>query len=104
MAGFKTDFKGTGNMKVFCEESNRLFSALNNVEFLMPSGYDGAEPSVRVDGERLVFDFCDALVFTLNNVQWNLTGSAAFTSYSAEVQDGQLVISVNADSVTAIGI
>lgn len=94
---FREDYKGTGNMKRFCEESNKLFAALNNVVFLMPSGYAGVEPSVTIEDARIVFDMGNALIFTLNNVQWNLTGSATFNSYSAEVINGQLVISVDAD-------
>ena len=95
---FRTNFEGTGNMEEFCEESNLLFSALNNIEFQMPSGYSGIQPSARVENNRIVFDFGQALIFTLNNVQWNLTGSATFTSYTASVQNGQLVINVDADS------
>lgn len=97
MLEFRTDFQGTGNMEGFCEESNKLFAALNNVVFQMPSGYSGIEPTMRVEAGRIVFDFGECLVFTLNNVSWSLTGSANFISNSVEVVNGQLVISVVAD-------
>lgn len=93
----KDDFKGTGNMKRFCEESNKLFSALNNIQFKMPTGYVGIAPTARVEDARIVLDMGQALIFTLNNVEWDLTGSATFNSYSAQVVNGQLVISVDAD-------
>ena len=94
---YKDDFKGTGNMKKFCDESNKLFSAMNNTDFIMPAGYSGISPSVRFEDNRIVFDFGQALVFTLNNVAWDLIGSATFNSTSATVINGQLVISVDAD-------
>ena len=68
MGKFRTDFKGTGNMTRFCEESNKLFAALNNFVFIMPSGYSGVEPTARVEEGRVVIDMGQALVFTLNNV------------------------------------
>ena len=94
---FRDDFKGTGSMKGFCEESNKLFSALNNVEFQMPPGYSGAEPTVKVYEDRIVFDFGEALIFTINNIEWNLTGTATYNSYSANVFNGKLYINVDAD-------
>ena len=84
-------------MTGFCEESNKLFAALNNITFKMPTGYSGIEPKAWVENGRIVFDFGQALIFTLNNVQWDLTGSATFNSNSAQVVNGQLVISVDAD-------
>ena len=93
----RSDFKGTGNMEGFCEETNKLFAALNNIVFKMPTGYVGVEPTARVEDERIVLDLGQALVFTLNNVAWDLTGSATFNSNSASVVNGQLVISVDAD-------
>ena len=97
MAKLKDNFVGKGSMETFCNETNKLFKAVNNPKFIMPSGYSGAEPTLRIEGERLAFDFGEALIFTLNNVQWNLTGSATFNSYSVSVVNGQLVISVDAD-------
>ncbi len=99
MKKFKDDFVGTGSLKVFCEEADNLFSALNNIYVKVPKGYDGIAPILIVEDVRMVFDFGDALIFTLNNVSWNLTGTAAFTSSNAEVVDGQLLISVNAESI-----
>ena len=84
-------------MRGFCEETNKLFAAMNNVVFIMPTGYAGVEPSIKFEDGQIAFDFGNALIFTLNNVQWDLTGSATFNSYSAEVVNGQLVISVDAD-------
>ena len=86
MAIFRTDYEGTGNMTEFCKESNRLFAALNNVVFLMPSGYAGIEPSMRVEEGRIVFDFGSALIFTLSNVVWDNGGG------TVGVVNGQLHI------------
>jgi len=46
---------------------------------------------------KIEFDFGDALIFTLNNVVWNLTGTATFNTNTVEVSGGQLIISVDAD-------
>jgi hypothetical protein len=93
---FKSDFIGTGNMAEFCAEANMLFSALNNIRFIMPSSYDGIEPHVEIKKDSIVFDFGQALIFTLNNVEWNFTGDADIGSYSASVVSGKLVINVEA--------
>ena len=97
MTKLKDDFVGTGSMKTFCEETNKLFKAVNNIEFTLPSNYKGIEPTVKIEDGRMLFDFGAALIFTLSNVQWRLTGSATFNSNSASVINGQLVISVDAD-------
>jgi len=96
---FKEDFKGTGSLKDFVDEANKLFSAANNIKVTMPVNYSGAEPTMAYDGTSLVFDMGDALIFTLNNVVWNLTGTADFVSHSVEVVNGQLVINVEADDI-----
>jgi len=92
----KDKFVGTGSMKGFVKESNKLFSSLNNIEFILPTGYSGIEPTIRLEEDGLVFDFGDALIFTLNNVGWKLTGDATFVSNKVEVVNGKLVISVKA--------
>ena len=86
MSTFRDNFKGTGNMTQFCEESNKLFSALNNIVFIMPVGYAGIEPSVRIEEGRIVFDMGQAQIFTLNNVAWDNGGG------SVGVSGGQLHI------------
>ena len=96
---FKDDFKGTGPMRSFCEEANRLFAAMNNIDIVMPSGYSGPEPTLEFREGRLVFDFGSALIFTTDNVDWNLTGTAYYKSNSVTVTNGQLVIDVEADIV-----
>lgn len=83
---FRQDFIGTGNMERFCEESNKLFAALNNIVFLMPSGYEGVEPSIRIEEGRIIFDFGQAQIFTLNNVNW-VSGSG-----DVYISNGQLNI------------
>jgi hypothetical protein len=93
----RSNFIGTGNMEEFCNETNKLFSAINNIQFQMPTGYAGVEPTVQVFDDRIVFDFGNALIFTLNNVVWNLTGSATFNSNTVGVSNGVLVINVDAD-------
>ena len=98
---FKDDFEGTGNLKKFCDETNKLFSAINNIVFTMPSEYAGVEPSVTIEKDRIVFDFGSCLVFTLSNVQWHLKGTADFSSYEVSVTDGKLHIYVTANSVCA---
>ena len=95
---FKSDFIGTGNMERFCAESNRLFAAISNIQFIMPSGYSGVEPTAQFEDGRIVFDFGEALIFTTNNIVWNFSGSASVTGYNAAVQNGKLHINVNAES------
>lgn len=96
---FKDDFEGTGSMEKFVEASNLMFGALNNITFLMPPGYAGQEPSITFKPGGLEFDMGEMLIFTLNNVEWNLNGTAAFVSNTVEVIGGKLVISVEANSV-----
>ena len=100
---FNTDFIGTGTMKKFVAECVKAFSAMNDIKIIMPPNYSGAEPELKIENDdentKLVFDMAEALVFTLNNVQWNLSGSASFDSYSVEVVGGQLIINVSASSV-----
>ena len=98
MSKLKDNFVGSGNMESFCDETNKLFSAVNNPTFIMPTGYSGVEPTLEIKDDSLVFDFGDALIFTLENVSWRLTGSATFTSRSASVSNGKLQISVNANN------
>ena len=95
----KSDFVGTGSMEAFCKETNALFSAINNIDFIMPVGYEGVPPSTEIINGRLVFDFGDALIFTLKNVSWNLTGTAVYVSYSASVSNGKLLIDVTANDI-----
>lgn len=92
----KSYFKGTGSIKEFVKESNLLFSALNNIKFIMPAGYSGVYPSMEIKEGSLIFDFGDCLVFTTKNISWNLTGNAIFRSATAAVVNGVLQISVNA--------
>jgi len=95
----KDSFKGTGTLKKFVDESNSAFSALNDIKVYMPQGYAGAEPTMQLSGDNksIVFDMGDALIFTLNNVVWNFTGSADIDTMSAEVLNGKLVINVEAN-------
>ncbi len=97
MAKLKDTFNGTGSMKKFADETNKLFSAINNISFIMPSGYGGVEPTVELKDGKLVFDFGNMLIFTLDNVSWKFTGSASINSNKVQVVNGQLVISVDAD-------
>lgn len=103
-ATFQTSFSGTGSMKDFVFENVRLLEAMNNITVLMPSGYDGAPVTLQFDGSSLVFDFGDALVFTLSNVEWEFPGIAEIVSNEADVVDGKLEITVDAipdlDNVT----
>ena len=95
---FKDDFKGTGNMRSFCDEANKLFAAMNNIDIVMPPEYSGPEPTLEFREGRLVFDFGSALIFTTENIDWDLTGDAgiSFDTYTADVVDGQLEITVEA--------
>lgn len=99
----KDDYEGSGSMEDFVADSNKVFSSINNAEVIVPQGYAGIEPTVSIQGEdddlSLVFDFGDALIFTLNNVVWNLTGTAAFVSNSVSVVNGRLMINVEANSI-----
>lgn len=94
---YKGDFKGKGPMKKFVDESNLIFSALNNPKVLMPKEYVGIQPTLKFNEDSVVLDFGDALIFTTNNITWNLTGTATFVSRSASVINGKLSISVVAN-------
>jgi len=98
-AAFKADWEGTGSMEKFIEEMNRLFSAMNNIKFFLPSGYDGVEPTMNFKANSLEFDFGEALIFTLNNVVFNLEGTADYVSNTAEIINGQLVITIEANDI-----
>jgi hypothetical protein len=71
----KNNFKGTGSLVEFVNSANALFSAINNVQVIVPKNYVGVEPTLKLneDGEKssLVFDFGDALIFTENNISFN---------------------------------
>ena len=100
----KSDFKGTGTMVEFVDESNKMFSALTNARVIVPTGYSGQEPTLRIDetgaeNASLVLDMGEALVFTLNNIEWEFFGDAAITSKGAYVRNGKLHIQVTAVSV-----
>lgn len=100
----KSDFVGTGSMKEFVEESDKLFSAFSNAVVLVPSGYSGSVPTIEVeetgaDSARLVLDMGDAQVFTLNNVKWIFRGDALIETNAAYVNNGILNIEVEAKSV-----
>jgi hypothetical protein len=96
-----TKFEGTGSFAEFVENVVDFFKAINNASVEVPSGYSGAEPTLRLEdgksGPQLVLDMAEALVFTLNNVQWELVGSAAFVDWKVSVQNGKLVVYVHAD-------
>lgn len=96
---FKDDFVGTGCITPLTDQVNDVLSCLNNININMPAGYRGIPPTLKFTGGGLVFDFGQALVFTLKNVKWVLTGSADFNTWSANVENGRLVIRVDADSV-----
>lgn len=98
-------FAGTGSMVGFVEETNKLFSAINNMKIIVPNGYAGIEPTAYLEKGKIVFDFGEALIFTLNNVVWSFSGTS-FTapakvtvSYSASVESGKLVIRVVVNEV-----
>jgi len=95
----RDNFKGTGTFVQFVNECNKLFAALSNIRVFMPKGYKGIEPTLKLNGDNrgLTFDMGEALVFTLNNVEWNFSGDADIDDYSVEVDDGQLIISVEAN-------
>lgn len=98
-------FVGTGSMTEFVDETNKLFSAVNNMSIIVPNGYVGIEPTAYLEDGKIVFDFGDALIFTLNNVVWNFSGTSfvdpdkVTVSYSASVESGKLVISVVVNEV-----
>jgi len=101
---FKTDFKGTGTMKDFVSENVLLLEAMNNIKVTMPPYYSGAPVALRFDGSSLLLDFGDALVFSLQNVEWEFPGIAEIVSNTAEVTGGKQLITVDAipdlDNVT----
>ncbi len=97
---WKEDFKGTGPLKPLVDQVNEVFETFNNIEIKMPKSYSGPAPTLVFDRDgKLVFDFQEALIFTLRNVRWKLTGGVSYNSYSVKVVDGKLVISVSASSI-----
>lgn len=99
----KQNFKGRGTLAKFAKETNSVMSAINNISIIVPSGYSGVEPTIKFeDGEKgcsLIFDFGDALIFTLKNVSWSLSGTANFVSKSVSVDNGVLYINVVANDI-----
>lgn len=85
-------------MKNFIAASVKVFKAINGASVEMPGGYSGATPTLSIQGgdknPMLVLDMQEALVFSLNNVTWSLTGGATYVSYSVQVVNGKLLISV----------
>lgn len=95
----KTDFKGTGSLKEFVAESDKLFNALNNAEVRVPDEYAGEVPRLYIeesggDKTALVLDMEDALLFTLNNVKWSISGGAVIEYRAVYVDNGKLNIVV----------
>ena len=95
-AVFQTGFSGTGSMKDFVLEVIRLLEAMNNIVVTMPPNYSGNPVTLEFEGTSLVFNFGDALVFTLENIEWEFPGIAEIVSNEAEVVDGKLEITVDA--------
>lgn len=95
---FKNNFIGTGSMKPFVDQYNELMTALNNISVVVPAGYAGNPPTLSFSGERFVFDFQDALIFTLNNIDFNLQGNVNYISATANVVAGRLQINVFAEA------
>jgi len=101
MSDFKDTWTGAGTMDEFVKEANILFKAMNNINVTMPPYYTGPEPTLRIEGDQLVFDMSAVSIFTLNNIKWLLfdDGTAVNTSNSALIKDGNLVIIFTAESV-----
>jgi hypothetical protein len=95
---WKENFKGTGPLKPLTDQCNELFEMLNNIEIIMPKSYSGFKPTLTFDKDgKLVFDFQEALIFTLRNVKWVTSGNATVSNKIVSVEDGQLVISFSAN-------
>ena len=96
-----TKYEGTGSMKEFIASSVALFKSINEASVEVPAGYSGITPTLKIDGgdkdPKLVLDMAEALLFTLNNVSWDLSGTATFASNTVEVRNGKLIISVVAN-------
>jgi len=96
----KDNFVGTGPLKRFAEESNRIFSALNNATVKMPSGYDGGIPtlSLKKSGESasLVLDMSDAMIFNPQNVTVSkmLGSTGNLVIHKISVDNGHLNVAV----------
>ena len=102
---FKSDFKGTGSMEKFVSEMALLLEAMNNINVVMPPYYAGTPPTLKFDGQSLVFDFGEALIFSLKNIEWVFPSlTTVIEENTAEVVGGQEVITVDAipdlDNVT----
>ena len=93
------EYIGTGSFKNFVKSCVELFSAFNNAEVRMPDGYEGEPPRLYIDDgseASLILDMSQALVFSLNNIKWEFSGSATVNTYGAYVKDGTLHLKVNA--------
>lgn len=95
-----TEYEGTGSLKDFVATSVELFKSINEARVEVPPGYSGTTPTITITGgddPKLTLDLADALLFTLNNVRWDLSGTATFASNEVAVVNGQLIISVEAN-------
>jgi len=94
---FNPKWRGTGSLTEFVAEMVKLLTAMNNIKVIMPRYYSGVEPTLVFTAGQLIFDMAEALIFTLNNVEWVWLGIAKIDSNTAEVQNGKLVITVDAN-------
>ena len=88
-------------MTKFVDESNKLFRSLNNMKVIVPSEYEGVEPTLKLDKDNsgITLDMGEALVFTLNNVEWELDGPVNYTDNIVWVENGKLKIYVQAEEL-----
>lgn len=56
----KDTFKGTGNMKEFVGEFDRMAKALNHCQVRMPRNYKGNPIVLKLEGDSLVLDMTDS--------------------------------------------
>jgi len=95
---WKEDFKGTGPLKPLVDQVNEVFETFNNIEIKMPKSYEGPAPTLTFDRDgKLIFDFQEALIFTLRNVDWSYTGNATVSNFRIYVSDGKLKIRFSAN-------
>lgn len=99
---FNERYTGTGSMQKFVGEVVKLFRAMNNITILMPTGYQGNEPTLEFQEGKLIFDMGETLVFTERGIEWNFSGDATINSNEAIVENGKLSLNVDASAYESI--
>lgn len=97
----KTDFKGTGPMAEFVAESTNLFKALQNMRVIMPPGFSGSPPELKLEsnegGAVLKLIMNDAIMFREDHVfiESATISGGTLQGVDYRVENGKLIITVS---------